>query len=155
VDGKAALAQGEHLRLACCVLHDKASELGVAYEAVGGLTMGADQFAHGLAVLFNRDWFVVRKEPKRRGTNKLIEGSSIGDGTRVLLVDDVVSTGGSIQVACERVMECGAAVVGAASLVDRGDIAKQYFDERGIPYFAVVTYRHLGIPPVGRTAVSA
>ena len=121
----------------------------VEFDAVGGLTMGADQFAHVIAVLAGVQWFVVRKEPKGRGTNKLVEGAKVGEGWKVLLVDDVVTTGGSIQKAHDAIVGLGAIVVAAATLVDRGEVAAQYFREREIPYAPVVTYRDLGIEPVG------
>lgn len=146
IDGKAALSRGADLKLACEAILDN---VGVDFDAVGGLTMGADQFAHVIAVLAGKTWFVVRKEPKGRGTNKLVEGEKVGEGTRVLLVDDVVTTGGSIQKAHDAITALGAAVVAAATLVDRGEVAGQYFRERDIPYAPVVTYRDLGIEPVG------
>ncbi|MBV8161719.1 MAG: orotate phosphoribosyltransferase [Acidimicrobiia bacterium] len=147
IDGKAALSQGDALRLACEAILEHVGD--VEFDAVGGLTMGADQFAHGIAVLTGRQWFVVRKEPKGRGTNKLVEGAKVGTGTRVLLVDDVVTTGGSIQKAHDAITALGATVVAAATLVDRGDIAVRYFRDRDVPYSPVVTYRDLGIEPVG------
>jgi len=147
IDGKAALSRGDDLKLACEAILDSVGE--VQFDAVGGLTMGADQFAHVIAVLAGTQWFVVRKEPKGRGTNKLVEGGKVGEAWRVLLVDDVVTTGGSIQKAHDAIVDLGATVVAAATLVDRGDIAAQYFRERQIPYAAVVTYRDLGIEPVG------
>lgn len=153
IDGKSALAQGADLRAACEAMLDAIGD--IEFDAVGGLTMGADQFAHGIAVLADKRWFVVRKEPKGRGTNKLVEGATIGDGTRVLLVDDVVTTGGSIQKAYAAVANEGAAVAAAATLVDRGDVARAFFEERGTPYFALVTYRDLGIEPVGGGLVNA
>jgi orotate phosphoribosyltransferase len=149
VDGKAALAQGEDLAIACQAMLLELDALGVEFDAVGGLTMGADQFAHGIALIASRDWFVVRKEPKKRGTNQLIEGASIGSGTRALLVDDVVTSGGSIQRAYEAITSAGASVVAAATLVDRGEIANAFFEERGIPYLRLVSYYDLDIPPVG------
>lgn len=146
VDGKAALARGADLELACRVLLDAVSHL--AFDAIGGLTMGADQFAHVGAVLSDRQWFVVRKEPKGRGTNQRVEGARITPGLRVLLVEDVVTTGGSIVQAYEVVRELGADVVAAVTLVDRGDVAAGFFADREVPYRALVTYRDLGIPPV-------
>lgn len=150
VDAKAALADGADLELACRALLEAVG--GIEFDAIGGLTMGADQFAHVVAVLAKAKWFVVRKEPKGRGTGKLVEGAAIAPGTRVLLVDDAVTTGGSIQKAHEEITRLGATVVGAVTLVDRGDVAGAFFRERGVPYVALVTYRDLGIEPVGSAA---
>jgi orotate phosphoribosyltransferase len=68
----------------------------------------------------------------------------------VLLVDDVVTTGGSILKAYEHVIDVGAEVVAAVTLVDRGDVARADFEQRGVPYFPLVTYEDLDIDPVGR-----
>lgn len=146
IDAKAALRRGDDLRLACEALVELAGD--VTFDAVGGLTMGADQFAHGIAIVTGCEWFVVRKEPKGRGTNKLVEGAQPGPGTRVLLVDDVVTTGGSIQKAYGVIRDLGATVVAAVTLVDRGDVASRFFAEHGVPYAALVTYRDLAIEPV-------
>jgi orotate phosphoribosyltransferase len=147
IDGKAALARGEDLEVACRAMIEALE--GVAFDAIGGLTMGADQFAHVVAVLAGKEWFVVRKTPKGRGTNKLVEGAKLGPGRRVVVVEDVVTTGGSMLKACDEVSALGAEVVRALSLIDRGDAARRIFEERSIPYDAVVTYRDLGIAPVG------
>ena len=147
VDVKAALARGDDLRVACEAMIETVGS--VDFDTVGGLTMGADKFAHVVAVLANKEWFVVRKEPKGRGTDKLVEGATIGPGTRVLLVEDAVTTGGSIEKAFGVVTGLGAEVVAAVTLVDRGDVAAGFFEKAGVPYFPVVTYRDLGIEPVG------
>lgn len=153
VDAKAALSRGPDLAIACRALIEAVD--GIEFDAVGGLTMGADQFAHVVAVLAGVEWFVVRKEPKGRGTDKMVEGATIAAGTRVLLVDDAVTTGGSIQKAHDAIVALGATVVAAVTLVDRGEVAAPYFRDRGIPYVALVTYRDLGIEPVGGGLVSA
>ncbi|MGH9164416.1 MAG: orotate phosphoribosyltransferase [Acidimicrobiales bacterium] len=150
IDAKAALSRGADLELACRAL--LASCESIAFDAVGGLTMGADQFAHVMAVLAGCEWFVVRKAPKGRGTDKLVEGAPIGPGSRVLLVDDVVTTGGSIQQAHQVITALGATVVAATTLVDRGEVAARFFEEQAIAYFPLVTYRHLGIEAVGEPA---
>ncbi|HVF13810.1 MAG TPA: phosphoribosyltransferase family protein [Acidimicrobiales bacterium] len=146
VDVKVALARGDDLRLACQVVIERVSDL--SYDAIGGLTMGADQFAHGVAILTGKDWFVVRKEPKGRGTDKLVEGATVGVGSRVLLVDDVVTTGGSIRKAYDVIISLGATVVAAVTLVDRGEAAAGFFEDKAITYIPIVTYRDLGIDPL-------
>jgi orotate phosphoribosyltransferase len=153
VDAKRALQQGADLEKACRAMLDLLD--GIDFDAVGGLTLGADQFAHVMAVLARRRWFVVRKAPKGRGTNRRVEGADVGEGVRVLLVDDVVTTGSSIWEAYEVIRQLGAVVTGAVTLVDRGDNAKRMFRAEGIPYVALATYRDLGIEPVRGGLVGA
>ena len=147
VDAKRALQDGADLETACRAMLEAIGD--VEFDAVGGLTLGADQFAHVLAVVARRKWFVVRKATKGRGTNQRVEGAPIGPGVKVLLVDDVVTTGGSIFEAYEVVRELGADVQGAVTLLDRGETARPRFEAAGVPYFPVLTYRDLGIEPVG------
>jgi len=149
VDAKAALAEGGNLQLACEALIELADQAGIRWDAVGGLTMGADQFAHVAAVIAKKRWFVVRKERKGRGTDKLVEGAPLDASVRVLLVDDVVTTGGSIRQAYEATRGTGAVVAGAVTLVDRGEVAGAYFAAEAIPYRPLVTYADLNIDPVG------
>lgn len=151
IDGKRALSRGRDLQLACQVIVDSIAFLGIDYTAVGGLTLGADQFAHGIAAYLadDREWFVVRKQAKGRGTNKLVEGAELSDRSRVLLVDDIVTTGGSIQQAYDQVRKTGARIVAAVTLVDRGEVANEFFERVRVPYQPVFTYRDLEIKPVG------
>ena len=149
VDGKRALAHGPDLEVACRALLELAEAEGVGFDAVGGLTLGADQFAHVTAVLSGTSWFVVRKAVKDHGTKKRVEGAELGPGVAVLLVDDVVTTGGSILEALAAVQETGADVVMAVTVLDRGEVAGEQFRRAGIPYRSILTYRDLGIDPVG------
>ena len=151
IDAKAGLSRGSELALACRVIADSVAAAGIEWDAVGGLTLGADQFAHGVVAVLDDDhrWFVVRKQPKGRGTNRLVEGTSLGPGTRVLLVDDIVTTGGSIRQAHRHVLDTGATVVAAVTLVDRSDVASAYFADHTVPDLPVFTYRDLGILAVG------
>jgi orotate phosphoribosyltransferase len=151
IDAKAALSRGSDLRLACAVIAAAVADAGIDFDAVGGLTLGADQFSHGVACHLgdHHEWFVVRKQPKGRGTDQLVEGATLGPGRRALLVDDIVTTGGSIRTAHERVVATGATVVAAVTLVDRNDVAARFFAEQGVPYLPVFTYRDLGIVAVG------
>jgi orotate phosphoribosyltransferase len=115
--------------------------------AVGGLTMGADPIAAAVAywsTVVGRplSWFTIRKENKRHGTTRWIEGAVERDD-RVVVVDDVVTTGGSTVTAIERCREHGLQVVGVVVLVDRGeDDGRRRIEEklgRGAAYAAVFT----------------
>ena len=152
IDAKAALAEGEDLEVACRAMLDQLERAGIDFDAVGGLTLGADHFSHGVALVGHKRWFVVRKQAKGRGTDRRIEGAALEPGVRVLLVDDVVTTGGSIQEAYHQIAETGASIVAAVTLVDRGDVAQAFFDEVNVPYLPVLTYRMLDIPAVGGAA---
>jgi orotate phosphoribosyltransferase len=148
VDIKRGLARGADLRVVCEAMVELVTGEGVEFDAAGGLTLGADQFAHGIAIVADRQWFVIRKQPKGRGTNQLVEGAELGPGVRVLLVEDTVTTGGSIQTAYERVLEQGAEVVFALTTVDRGEACATYFAGRGVPYRPLFTYAEVGLEPV-------
>ena len=152
VDGKAGLALAADLRLACQAIHALVSAAGIDYDAAGGLTMGADHLAVGVALAAERSWFFVRKEAKDRGTGRQIEGAELGPGWRVLVVEDVVSTGTSLFKAIEVVQGVGATVVAASTLIDRGGGAAEILAQRGIPYFPVASHDQLGLPPVASAA---
>ena len=101
------------------------------------------------------EWFIVRKEAKGRGASRLVEGARIGEGDGVLLIDDIVTTAGSILKAYESVQATGALVVAAVRLADRGGDARRSFDERGVPYFPTAIYQDVGIPAIGTETASA
>ena len=103
VDVKKALSPGANLRLACEVIATALREAAIEFDAVGGMTMGADQFSYGVAMVADKGWFVVRKEPKGRGTNRLIEGLLPTAGVRAVVVEDTVSTGTSLLKAIDAV----------------------------------------------------
>ena len=148
VDGKEALAAWRDLRTACEAIVETVTGAGHGFDAVGGLTMGADALAVGIAAVSDSRWFFVRKEPKQRGTRRWVEGAQIGPGEKILLVDDVVTTGGSILQALEIIKQTGAETVAAVTLVDRGELARPKFEALGIDYFPMATYESLGIEPV-------
>ena len=88
--------------------------------AVGGLTMGADPVAcAALAAGADVKAFFVRKERKEHGLQRWIEGPPLDAGERCLIVEDVVTTGGSTLQAIERVREEGLEIVGVVSVLDR------------------------------------
>ena len=88
-------------------------------------------------------------------TRRRIEGTQIGASSKVLLVDDVVTSGGSIMDAYQVIVADGAEVVAAVTLVDRGDVAKGRFATLGVPYLPMATYQQLGIKRVGAPALSS
>jgi orotate phosphoribosyltransferase len=108
------------------------------FDAVGGLTMGADPMATAImfaAIAEGRpmDAFVVRKADKAHGLQRRIEGPDVA-GRRVLVVEDASTTGNSPLAAVEAVREAGAEVVGVACIIERG--AEQAITDAGLPYYA-------------------
>jgi len=148
LDGKRALAGGAELRLAAEAVVAQAEERGIAFDAVGGLTMGADPLAYSVAVVSGARWFSVRKAAKEHGRGRRIEGAELGPGVAVLLVEDVTSTGRSMLEALDVIEESGATAVLAVTLVDRADVAAGALDARGVPYAPLATYGDLGIDPL-------
>ena len=149
IDAKLAVDDPDDLELVGVAMTAAAHDAGADFDTVGGLVLGAVPFTFAVAQAARARWFLIRKEPKGRGTNRFAEGARIGPGSRVMLVDDVITTGGSIQLAYERVRAEGAEVVFATTLVDRGDRAAPFFEAVGVAYVPMLTYRDLGIEPVG------
>lgn len=149
IDGKRAISSGRHLNLVARAVMQMASDEGVSFSAVGGLTMGADPLAHAIALLSETSWFSVRKAPKKHGKQKLIEGALLSAASSVLVVEDVVTTGSSLLQALDAVEEVGAKAVLAVAIVDRGNAAREAIAKRGVKYKPLLTYQDLGIAPVG------
>ncbi|MDH6137860.1 MULTISPECIES: orotate phosphoribosyltransferase [Kitasatospora] len=127
------------------VLLDTTADLD--YDAVGGLTLGADPVAasmlHAAAARGRElDAFVVRKTGKAHGLQRRIEGPDV-KGRRVLAVEDTSTTGGSVLTAVEALREAGAEVVGVAVIVERG--AAPAIEAAGLPYYTVFTAQDLDL----------
>ena len=119
------------------------------YDAVGGLTMGADPIAaamvHQAAAQGRQlDAFVVRKEAKAHGLQRRIEGPDIA-GRRVLVVEDTSTTGGSPLTALAAVREAGAVPVGVATIADRDTGAGEKIEAEGVPYRFAYSLADLGL----------
>ncbi|MBI4502093.1 MAG: orotate phosphoribosyltransferase [Gemmatimonadetes bacterium] len=125
--------------------------LGWQAQAVGGLTLGADPVAYAIALASRNsppllDAFTVRKEAKTHGTAQLIEGC-FEKGARVVVVEDVVTTGGSALRAIEAVRSAGGTAVGVLGVVDREEGGLAAIRSAGIPAEALVSIRELGLEP--------
>jgi orotate phosphoribosyltransferase len=120
---------------------------GLDFDAVGGLTLGADPVAAAMlhaAAAQGRvlDAFVVRKEGKAHGLQRRIEGPDVA-GRRVLAVEDTSTTGGSVLTAVEALREAGAEVVAVAVIVERG--AAPAVEAAGLPYLAAYSLADLDL----------
>jgi orotate phosphoribosyltransferase len=145
VDGKYALANGSALRQASQAVIET---VGDSFDAVGGPTMGADALAHGVAMLSGVAWFSVRKEAKGHGRGAWVEGARLHPGDRVVIVEDVVSTGASLLRAVDRVRELGVDVIAATALLDRSPAVAERFAEAGVSWAPLLTWVDLGIEPL-------
>jgi orotate phosphoribosyltransferase len=118
VDAKRAILLPEGFAALGELVRHAAEDAGAS--AVGGLTMGADPVAcSALAAGADVKAFFVRKDRKQHGLQRWIEGPELAPGERCLIVEDVVTTGGSTVQAIERVREEGLEVVGVVSVLDR------------------------------------
>jgi orotate phosphoribosyltransferase len=145
VDGKHAIATGAGLRQASQAVIDA---VGESFDAVGGPTMGADALAAGVALVSGSAWFSVRKEPKGHGRGAWVEGARLREGDRVVVVEDVVSTGASLLRSVERIGEFGVEVVAATALVDRSPAVARRFEAAGITWVPLLTWADLDIEPL-------
>jgi orotate phosphoribosyltransferase len=118
VDAKRAILRPDGFRALGELVAAEAEAVGAT--AVGGMTMGADPVAcAALAAGADVKAFFVRKDRKQHGLQRWIEGPELEPGERCLVVEDVVTTGGSTLAAIERVREEGFEVAGVAVVLDR------------------------------------
>lgn len=124
IDCKRVSLDAEGAALIGELFHAVIDEVAADAVAVGGLTLGADPLATATSIASfragrPRSAFIVRKEPKGHGTNQWIESAGLAPGARVVVVEDVVTTGAATLKALERAREAGLVVVHAVALVDR------------------------------------
>jgi len=136
VDVKRAILLPAGFNALAELVAEEAKRLGAT--AVGGTTMGADPIASAVSLtsfLADRPIpaFYVRKEPKGHGTQQWVEGrKGIPDGSRVCVVEDVVTTGGSTLRAVERCRAEGLDVRGVVALVDRQEGGREAVEAAGM-----------------------
>ena len=121
VNCKPVTLNGRGLTLASIMLLEHVEKDSVA---VGGLTLGADPIVSGVAVVAGLDkrlldGLIVRKEAKGHGTGAWIEGPELPEGSKVTVLEDVITTGGSAIKAVKRLRNAGYKVERVVSIVDR------------------------------------
>jgi orotate phosphoribosyltransferase len=120
-------------------------------KAVGGIAIGADPITAAVVTMAGvrglaLKGILVRKEPKDHGTRKFVEGP-VQPGDDVVIVEDVVTTGGSSMLAIERVEEFGLKVKSIVAIIDRLEGGADAFAARGYRFSSLLTIRDLGIEP--------
>ena len=121
-------------------------------DAVGGMAIGADPITAAVITLAavrgsHLRGFIVRKETKTHGTSQQVEGP-VQPGDCVVIVEDVVTTGGSSLQAIGHARQFGLDVVSVVSVVDRLEGGAAVFAEQGIPFQSLFTIRDFGLEPV-------
>lgn len=122
---------------------------GVEADAIGGLEMGAVPIASSVAAVAHARGrklpaFFVRKQAKEHGTRSLIEGLARDEtmaGKKVVVVEDVTTTGGSAIKAAEALREAGATIVRVITVVDRQDGAAEAFAAAGLDFRPLLTLK--------------
>lgn len=140
IDARLTTLHPEGLSLIAGIFFDIISAVG-SIGAVGGPTMGADPIVGALVALSHSrshplKGFLVRKQEKGHGTAKLIEGD-LTEGDEVAIVEDVVTSGGSLLRAAEAVEAHGGVVKQVVVIVDREEGAAERIAERGYDYHPV------------------
>lgn len=144
VDLRRATLQHEASRLIGALMRQLTADWD--FDAVGGLTLGADPVATSIMHADGRpiDAFVVRKEAKAHGMQRQIEGPDIA-GRRVLIVEDTSTTGASPAKAVLAARAAGAEVVGVATVVDRDTGADDVIRAQGVEYRSLLGLADLGL----------
>ena len=118
-------------------------------QGVGGITLGADPIATATSIAAYLDGrpmhaFIIRKEPKGHGTGQWLEGrKNLPPGSRVVIVEDVVTTGGSSMKAVRRAEEEGLVVLGIVALVDREEGGRENIEAEGVWLRSIFTKSQL------------
>lgn len=112
-------------------------------EAVGGPTLGADPIIAGLIFQSHLSkqpllGFIIRKEPKKHGLSKMIEGDkNLKNIKKVVIIEDVVTTGDSSYKAYNVAQSSGFEVLGIVAILDRDEGAQEFFQEKGIRFQSI------------------
>jgi orotate phosphoribosyltransferase len=149
IDGRMSAVFSAGAFLIGRVLFEHTKDLKI--DAIGGMEVGAVPLTTAAAMHYHMngrsmEGFWVRDKTKSHGTRKLVEGGlGLGPGSRVVVLDDVITTGGSSIKAVDAIQEMGCEVVQVLALVDRLQGAAAAFRERGLDYRAVFTIEDFGV----------
>lgn len=151
IDAKQVVLDAHGAMLVGRAILTRLRETGPLPHAVGGMSIGADPITAAVVTMAGVEGlplkgFMVRKEPKGHGLQRFIEGP-VEPGQRVVIVEDVVTTGGSSLLAIDRALEFGLVVERLVTVIDRLAGGGEALAARGIPLDALVTIRDLGIDP--------
>ena len=151
LDAKQVVLEAHGSMLVGRAILERLATLGAMPDAVGGLSMGADPVTSAVVTMAGVEGiplkgFLIRKEAKGHGTQRFVEGP-VQPGNRVVIVEDVITTGGSSLLAIDRSQEFGLIVERVITVIDRLAGAQQALAARGIPLESLVTIRDLGIEP--------
>ncbi len=145
VDCKQTTLSAEGAYLCGKLFYERISQAREEIAGVGGMTLGADPLVTAVSVVSFIEGnpipaFIIRKEPKGHGTGSWIEGkSNIPLGSRVALVEDVVTTGGTLVKAIERTEEEGYKVAMVLTVVDREEGGRERLKQAGYDLSAIFT----------------
>jgi len=144
IDCRTTTLDAKGSRLTGQVFFNEIRERGWKPQAIGGLTMGADPIVVAVSVVSGElDGFLVRKAEKQHGTGQRIEGFR-QKGARVVIVDDVCTTGASTVQAIEAAREFGFEIAGVMCLVEREEAKGRPAVEKaaaGTPFVSIFTAR--------------
>lgn len=148
INSKKILFHSESVALLGEALWELTRDLNI--QAIGGLEVGAIPMATAAVLAYHRngralEGFFVRKQAKDHGSQSRIEGV-LPSGARVAMVDDVLTTGGSVQQAITQVEQAGATVAAVICIVDRLEGAKELLAPR-YNYISLFTIRDFGVEP--------
>lgn len=130
---------------------DLMQQAGPLPDAVGGMAIGADPITAAIVTIAGQrslpvKGFMVRKEAKGHGTGKQVEGP-VQPGQRVIIVEDVITSGGSALKAVDAAEAFGLKVEGVIGIIDRLAGGAEAFSRRGITLKTLATIRDFGIEP--------
>ncbi|KAA0009423.1 MAG: orotate phosphoribosyltransferase [Thermoplasmata archaeon] len=134
IDIKQASTNPEILR----TIAEEMKKYAEGYDMIAGMELGAVPIAVALSLATSKPYVIVRKETKAYGTRKLIEGGDV-NGKKVLVVEDVTTTGGSVIKTIEILRQNGAKIDRVVTVVDREEGARERLTEHNVELVPLVS----------------